>query len=1035
MVLTVGYDTAAGGAGGSTSLPLPLPLQRVSKVLTSATRAVQQLALLQHHASGSALASALAGGGGGAGGAAVGVRAGSGTSVEQLTCEASAAAAAALHHALTFLTEAAGDEAERGTGAAAMLLRLSSNDGGNATYGAGGGRATPSAPLWRLTKAHLVVASIAPSPSLRRAAALHLPLLLAAVAAATTNPDPRQQPPPSAAAAISASAGLRREAWDKPVDAAVLAGAADPDFTAELLRVATLASAASAPNTADAAPQASSDPADVVVLTQADVAQATVSRQLASRGPDPTKQWSPNEAMAAADRLAVTLPLLASRLAAVHAVLAKALYTRPGEPSDEEMRVANLLLQQSVRGRRKAAGDKRKKDAVAGVVIASQLTALSLEAAQAAADDGDTGTALVAALFASAARDVMVGQISSAVDEVRAEAALDAEYAGIVADPSHIEPRDICGVSLVPHADATRATLAAVSRLADFAATWYHALIDATRLSAAVIASPATMPVACAASLRLAAGPVVQLGLDAWRMMLALRSVLRRLRLREDTIGSIVGAGIVRPLHAGLSLVHGAASVVHLGIDNTQDYMALPFEYAHKWAAVLRYLHIDTPAGRKQHDLEQRAQKLQDDAESAVAAHDAYAEQAVATAADAAEGRGGSGGSGSGTGGGGGGGNGGDGDGDAPPAIAPQSAAASLLGMLDTRTMRGDGTAGEVARIGASIKASDITIDPSASFGAGAGGGALPTVASTPFDVGPVSGAGGGRTDTSAPVSAGPMPPPLAPGMTPTPVSRPATVTSESTVSVTFDMPVPREKIREMAQRMDLLDERSKQQHVDYRRGARAAGEELLDLSAMMAGAAKDVRWTYDLFAESPEPVRFVSDVVKAFLARYNTLAREAAARALAAANAAPTAGAAPATVSPAAFVVPELPSTTSTAARAMPSPSDIEVVLLLDNSGSMTPYTIHMQEAVMLSCEVLRQLELRFAVARFGGSDDGCQVVLKGLDEPFSTSKGQQVLESLTFDEGSFALTGVDAIARKVWGAPVASGGAGAGAGAGAAP
>lgn len=59
------------------------------------------------------------------------------------------------------------------------------------------------------------------------------------------------------------------------------------------------------------------------------------------------------------------------------------------------------------------------------------------------------------------------------------------------------------------------------------------------------------------------------------------------------------------------------------------------------------------------------------------------------------------------------------------------------------------------------------------------------------------------------------------------------------------------------------------------------------------------------------------------------------------------------------------------------------EVALLIDNSGSMARLVDETKQAMVLLAEVLRRLEVKFALVRFGRAHG--QVVLKGLNQPFS--------------------------------------------------
>lgn len=64
-------------------------------------------------------------------------------------------------------------------------------------------------------------------------------------------------------------------------------------------------------------------------------------------------------------------------------------------------------------------------------------------------------------------------------------------------------------------------------------------------------------------------------------------------------------------------------------------------------------------------------------------------------------------------------------------------------------------------------------------------------------------------------------------------------------------------------------------------------------------------------------------------------------------------------------------------------------------------------RQAVVLLCEVLRRMEVRFGVVRFGNCSSKGQVVLKGLEEEWSAERGQMILEALTFDQGTYPVRG----------------------------
>lgn len=99
------------------------------------------------------------------------------------------------------------------------------------------------------------------------------------------------------------------------------------------------------------------------------------------------------------------------------------------------------------------------------------------------------------------------------------------------------------------------------------------------------------------------------------------------------------------------------------------------------------------------------------------------------------------------------------------------------------------------------------------------------------------------------------------------------------------------------------------------------------------------------------------------------------------------------------------------------------EVALLIDNSGSMVRLVDETKQAMVLVAEVLRRLEVKFALVRFGRAHG--QVILKGLHQPFSAQVMQLDLESLTLDEGTYPASACGFVANTVFAdAPVIRGG-----------
>eukprot|EP00899_Mesostigma_viride_P017508 jgi/Mesvir1/25759/Mv01936-RA.3 len=92
------------------------------------------------------------------------------------------------------------------------------------------------------------------------------------------------------------------------------------------------------------------------------------------------------------------------------------------------------------------------------------------------------------------------------------------------------------------------------------------------------------------------------------------------------------------------------------------------------------------------------------------------------------------------------------------------------------------------------------------------------------------------------------------------------------------------------------------------------------------------------------------------------------------------------------------------------------EWVILLDNSGSMAPYQAAVQETLVLLLEVLRKLEIHVAVARFGDSGSHGRVILKRFEDPYSAQLGQKLLESMSYTEASFPVSGLEGVADRLF-------------------
>ncbi|CAF1361600.1 unnamed protein product [Adineta steineri] len=92
----------------------------------------------------------------------------------------------------------------------------------------------------------------------------------------------------------------------------------------------------------------------------------------------------------------------------------------------------------------------------------------------------------------------------------------------------------------------------------------------------------------------------------------------------------------------------------------------------------------------------------------------------------------------------------------------------------------------------------------------------------------------------------------------------------------------------------------------------------------------------------------------------------------------------------------------------------ELQWCIMIDNSGSMSLHRTFIFGALVIIMEVLRKLESKFAVTRFGGRTN--QKILKNLNDHFTHGDGEFVLEALTFDEGTYPATGLARITKKVF-------------------
>ncbi|CAF5072765.1 unnamed protein product, partial [Rotaria sp. Silwood1] len=92
----------------------------------------------------------------------------------------------------------------------------------------------------------------------------------------------------------------------------------------------------------------------------------------------------------------------------------------------------------------------------------------------------------------------------------------------------------------------------------------------------------------------------------------------------------------------------------------------------------------------------------------------------------------------------------------------------------------------------------------------------------------------------------------------------------------------------------------------------------------------------------------------------------------------------------------------------------EVRWCILIDNSGSMSLHRNSIYESLVILMELLRKMEFKFAVARFGGRTN--QKILKDIDKGFTDQDGQYILEAITFDEGTYPATGLQRIANKIF-------------------
>jgi len=132
-------------------------------------------------------------------------------------------------------------------------------------------------------------------------------------------------------------------------------------------------------------------------------------------------------------------------------------------------------------------------------------------------------------------------------------------------------------------------------------------------------------------------------------------------------------------------------------------------------------------------------------------------------------------------------------------------------------------------------------------------------------------------------------------------------------------------------------------------------------------------KWTYQLLVESEPLTRLISDVLKTFYIQYDALHSKTT------------------------------------------DHHEFDWCIMVDNSGSMSSKRDQAAEALVVLIEVLRKLECRFCIVRFGSRRN--QRLLKDFNEPFSYELGEKILESFTYDEGTYPATALQTAAETLWG------------------
>jgi hypothetical protein len=99
------------------------------------------------------------------------------------------------------------------------------------------------------------------------------------------------------------------------------------------------------------------------------------------------------------------------------------------------------------------------------------------------------------------------------------------------------------------------------------------------------------------------------------------------------------------------------------------------------------------------------------------------------------------------------------------------------------------------------------------------------------------------------------------------------------------------------------------------------------------------------------------------------------------------------------------------TAMQTHDTPIDVEVCIVVDNSGSMAPFATYCTEAVVMLMEVFKALEYPFAVATIGDAQRAR--LLKPLDSVLTPEVGEKILAALTFNESTHIASCMQAVLR----------------------